>query len=252
MVDNLLQGAVAVGLPGFARVRSNRSGGCNVSNSVRPIVRRVLSLSAGLTSVLLICCGDTKPSNDQVVTTSRQSGNANADSEDRRAPGAPDPKCLDLKIGAMGALDPTHPLSSVGFKIGLPSWCELQALIADGADRYVRDGRLRKLQAIQLLASDQGKALKAWGLLEEVSELADRERWATLHAYYSELSPIAEELEAVTEEVEAMVSAIRRRYATRLQESTRRWKRRFLSIELRPHMALDEFNRVIWPLLEMH
>lgn len=159
---------------------------------------------------------------------------------------------MDLSIGSLTTLDPSNPLHSIGFVVGTPSWCELEALISAGADHYVQFGAAHKVQAIRMLARDPEAGLRAWAVLEELSEHADRERWTILHGYHSELAPLVKEMKENPEATRQAAAVVWRKYARLLQESTRRFKRAVSRIDLAPDMPDDEFNRVIWPLLELH
>lgn len=229
--------------------RSASLGGSCGSEVVRQRSKGILAIVAG---AVLAACGEAGGSGNQFRGQTIEPVSA------RSAVGKTPPTldaaddCVDLRIGSLKTLDPANPLHSIGFVVGTPSWCQLEALIGAGADHYVQCGNARKVQAIRMLARDPEAGLRAWAVLEEISEHSDRERWTILHGYHSELVPLVKGMKENPEATRQAAAVVWRKYARLLQESTRRFKRAVSRIDLAPGMSNDEFNRVIWPLLELH
>lgn len=224
------------------------SGFCG-SEVIRRSSRGVCAVVAG---AILAACGETGGSGGQLRGQTIDPVAVCSAVGDSRPASDATQDCMDLSIGSLTTLDPSNPLHSIGFVVGTPSWCELEALISAGADHYVQCGAAHKVQAIRMLARDPEAGLRAWAVLEELSEHADRERWTILHGYHSELAPLVKEMKENPEATRQAAAVVWRKYARLLQESTRRFKRAVSRIDLAPDMPDDEFNRVIWPLLELH
>lgn len=227
---------------------ASRSGLCG-SKVIRRSSKGVFAVVA---AALIAACGEAGGSGSQLRGQTSEPVSACSAVGDTRPASDAAQDCVDLRIGSLTTLDPANPLHSIGFVVGTPSWCELEALIAAGADRYVQCGAAHKVQAIRMLARNPEAGLRAWAVLEEISEHADRERWTILHAYHSELAPLVKEVRTKPEATRQAAAAVWRKYARLLQESTRRFKREVSRIDLGSDMPNDEFNRVIWPLLELH